>query len=237
MGKTASEATAGIPPFQPFQRYKATRMYRNNLPHWRQAGATYFVTFRLGDALPPEVAKQIWGAQVRWLKLKGIEWDPDGQWHHAFDALPSTDRREYSERFSRVIHQQLDAGYGECILRIPFLRYEIEASLRHFHKARYWLGDFVIIPNHLHLLITPLPGQELEDLLASIKKYSARRINLRRGKSGRRVWQADSYDHIVRDLDELKHFRRYIAQNPVEAGLPDQAYTYHRAAWMDAWII
>ena len=83
--------------------------------------------------------------------------------------------------------------------------------------------------------MTPPPGHELEELLASIKKYCARKINILIGKTGESLWQAEPYDHIVRNLDELKFFRRYIAENPQKAGLREGEYTHFRAAWMRAW--
>ena len=60
-------------PFVPFDECKAVRIYRRNLPHWRQDGATYFVTFRLGDSLPRRVLDQWEYEKQLWLAARGID--------------------------------------------------------------------------------------------------------------------------------------------------------------------
>ncbi len=60
------------PPFVPFDECKAVRIYRRNLPHWRQDGTTYFVTFRLGDSLPRRVLDQWEYEKQLWLAARGI---------------------------------------------------------------------------------------------------------------------------------------------------------------------
>jgi type I restriction enzyme R subunit len=208
-------------------------MYRHNLPHWRQAGATYFVTFRLGDALPAERVEQIRLDQKKWLASKGISWDQAGIWQQAFEALSRSERHDYYKCFNQKLQAFLDNGYGGCLLRERHARSEVESALKHFHQERLWLGDFVIMPNHVHALITPMNGYELEDILASVKKFSAKKINERMKNTGA-VWQKEGHDHIVRDLDELKHFRRYIRRNP--ENLDEGQFTLFHAEWMDAWI-
>jgi len=212
-------------------------MYRHNLPHWRQDGATYFVTFRLGDALPAEVIKQIGDEQVEWLRSRGITWDPAGKWQQEFETLAGTERRDYYKHFSRKTQACLDTGHGTCILRQPRFGAEVDRALKYFHRQRLWLGDLVIMPNHVHALMTPVSGYELEDILASVKKYCSRRINQLRGQTGQSIWQKEGHDHIARDLDEVKHFRHYIARNPREASLVEGDYIYSRAEWMDVWVM
>ena len=135
------DSSPSPPPFVPFHLYKATRMYRHNLPHWRQEGATYFVTFRLGDALPAEVTAQIKREQIQWLASKGITWDAAGVWRRELEALSRAERFDYTKRFNRKIQGYLDAGYDECVLRQPVLRAEVEKSLQFFHQDRLWVGD------------------------------------------------------------------------------------------------
>jgi len=58
-------------PFQPFNPNDAVHSHRGNLPHWRQWGTTYFVTFRLGDSLPASVQRQWRERRNAWLNAHG----------------------------------------------------------------------------------------------------------------------------------------------------------------------
>ena len=84
--------------------------------------------------------------------------------------------------------------------------------------------------------MTPVEDEDLEDILGSIRSFSARRINQKVGRTGEALWQKEGYDHIVRDLDQLSAYRRYIAENSLKAKLREAEFTYHRADWMDVWI-
>jgi len=56
------------PPFVPLDENKAVRIYHRNLPHWRQEGVTYFVTFRLADSIPDHVRQGWEDEKGNWLK-------------------------------------------------------------------------------------------------------------------------------------------------------------------------
>ncbi len=90
------------------------------------------------------------------------------------------------------------------------------------------------MPNHVHVLLTPVTPFELRDVLKSIKGYTARRINVLLGRKGA-VWQRDSYDHIVRDMNQLESFQRYIRGNPRKAGLRIGEYRLFEAEYVDRW--
>ena len=92
------------------------------------------------------------------------------------------------------------------------------------------LGNFVVMPNHVHVLLRPINEHELEDILHSIKSFTANQINKLMERSGE-FWQRQSYDHIVRDFDQLTAFQEYIAANPVKAKLNKDQFLSHRAAW------
>src|SRR5271165_890415 len=79
---------------------------RGKLPHWRQEGVIYFVTFRLADSLPQEKLEWLRHEKELWLRL-----NPE----------PRTDsqRRQYDEQFTQIVDRWLDAGYGRCILARP----------------------------------------------------------------------------------------------------------------------
>jgi hypothetical protein len=58
------------PPFIPFDEHRELRVYRRSLPHWRQDGATYFVTFRLGDSIPVNVTQAWNDERRRWIAAR-----------------------------------------------------------------------------------------------------------------------------------------------------------------------
>ncbi|HZQ46305.1 MAG TPA: DEAD/DEAH box helicase family protein, partial [Verrucomicrobiae bacterium] len=134
-----------------------------NLPHWRQEGVTYFVTFRLADSLPQEKLDQWHGEREIWLKLHPL-------------PLSADDQAEYHERFSARMEQWLDQGSGSCVLALPECRVIVENALRHFNGERYTLGEFVVAPNHVHAIVAPKPGHELSDILHSWKSFTSKEM-------------------------------------------------------------
>ena len=103
-------------------------IYRGKLPHWRQEGAIYFVTFHLADSLPQTKLEWLRREKELWLRL-----NPE----------PHTDeqKRQYHERFTQTVDRWLDAGYGRCILARSDCKVIMEASLLHFDGVRYDLGE------------------------------------------------------------------------------------------------
>jgi REP element-mobilizing transposase RayT len=83
--------------------------------------------------------------------------------------------------------------------------------------GHYDLGAYAIMPNHVHLLI--LPKTPPDQLMKSLKGSTAREANRALGRTGETFWQKESYDHWVRDRQELERIRAYIQNNPVNAGL------------------
>jgi REP element-mobilizing transposase RayT len=75
----------------------------------------------------------------------------------------------------------------------------------------------VVMPNHVHVLVTPVVTAS--KLLQSVKGFSAREANKILGRTGEPFWQAESYDHWVRNDREFERICRYIEDNPVRAGL------------------
>ena len=86
------------------------------------------------------------------------------------------------------------------------------------------LGAYAILANHVHVLLLPkiLPAR----LLQSLKGSTARQANVILGRSGEMFWQAESYDHWVRNEEERQRIIAYIEENPVKAGLVQRASDY-----------
>jgi REP element-mobilizing transposase RayT len=106
----------------------------------------------------------------------------------------------------------------------------VRSAILHDAGKKHALHLGVIMPDHVHLLIQPLEKSlgiwfDLAEVMRSIKGVSARAVNRHCGLSGR-VWQAESYDRIVRDEAEYGEKWNYILQNPVRAGLVDSPEQY-----------
>jgi putative transposase len=103
-----------------------------------------------------------------------------------------------------------------------------QVVIRAIHKGvelgHYDLGAFVIMANHVHLLIRPKIRPDR--LLKSLKGASAREANKLLGRTGEAFWQKESYDHWVRNDEEYARIRNYIERNPVKAGLVDTPEEY-----------
>lgn len=178
---------------------------RGYLPHLKVAGATYFVTFRLADSLPREILDRLDAWRTDQLRRAAAE-----------------ERTQLDATFAAEIDAHLDHGAGTCWLRDERIATLVADALRHFDGARYRLHAWVVMPNHAHALVQPLPGHALEQILHSWKSFTAHRAGEMLERSGE-FWQRESYDHWVRDESEFAHFRRYIEENPVKARLCAQA--------------
>ncbi len=107
--------------------------------------------------------------------------------------------------------------------------------IKHFHFVRYNVCAAVVMPDHVHILISPLEREprkfwNLGFLLKGMKGVSARRINQLRGRAGS-IWQDERYDREVRSPSDFTEKWRYILLNPVRAGLVDQP-----DKWDGLWI-
>ncbi len=178
-----------------------------NLPHWEQGSVWYFVTFRLADALPRAVVEELKHQREIW------------QQTHDLDNLSADERAEYHRLFSERYENLLNAGSGSCLLRDPHHADIVHGALRFFDGQRYMLDEHVIMPNHVHVLVKPLAGHGLADVLHSWKSFTANRLNRRVRHTGQ-LWQHESYDHIVRHESAMQAIRRYIRENPTR--LPDR---------------
>ena len=169
-----------------------------NLPHWTQTCAT-FVTFRLADSLPQSKLATYNAERDSWLADHAEPWADDV-------------RAEYNKLFPKRLQRWLDAGYGSCVLREDAIRRIMEDCLRHFSDIRYSLYAYVVMPNHVHVLFMPEEGFDGRMIVRNWKSYTAKAIDLKLGRVGT-VWQKESYDHLVRDVNEFNACRNYIRQN------------------------
>ncbi|MFH1004802.1 MAG: transposase [Bacteroidota bacterium] len=198
-----------------FNPHNEIQIHTGNLPHWQQENVWYFITFRLADSIPAAVTEKIKSERELWLKN-----NPKGK-----DGNYSKEElKEYYRLFSERVETLLNAGKGSCVLRNEETAKIVADALLYFNNQRYVLNEWVIMPNHVHVLVKPLAGYKLPDILHSWKSFTANKINEQLGKKGQ-LWMHESYDHIVRNENALHAIRNYIRQNPVKARilLPDCA--------------
>ena len=196
-------------------------IYHRHLPHWRQAGATYFVTFRLADALPQSKLEQL----RRWR----------AQWEREHPPPRSEQEwQDFAQRYTRTTEAWMDEGYGECVFRSPALAQVMADAFLHFQDQRAVTGCYVVMPNHCHVVVRPLGNFQLEQILDSWKGYVGHKVNKRLKRHGM-VWQEESYDRIIRDEEHLFRVVQYIGRNAAKAGLPpEQWYRWIHRDWETA---
>ena len=207
--------------FELFDPEGEVRKTRGALPHWFQPGVTYFVTFRTEDSIPSDLVKLWHRERDDWLRRHRI--DPtDRKWQSVLHGRIELEQ-EYHRTFTRRFMNYLDRGRGDCVLRRAEIAQIVADSLRYGDDCKYHLGDFVVMPNHVHLLVCLLGETDLTELCTSWKHYTSHEINRILKRRGR-FWQEDSFDHLVRSPESFDHLRRYIAQNPTRAKLSPGDY-------------
>ncbi len=182
------------------------RLYKRHLPHWRQSGATYAVTFRQADSIP----------QVQLQSLK--HWRAIWEKQH---SLPRSEIcwQQFAQEITGKTDRWMDEGYGTCLFQESRFSRVMSDSLLHFQSQRHFTSCFVVMPNHVHAVIRPMMGFELEDCLQRIKQYVATHVNRELKRRGP-LWANESHDRIVRDEEHLWNVVQYIGQNPRRAGIP-----------------
>jgi len=106
---------------------------------------------------------------------------------------------------------------------------EQKVALGHIKRGNgryYHLIAVVVMPDHVHLLLTPNSEYDLSRITKGVKGVTARQINRLRHTEGQ-VWQHESYDRIVRDENELIEKLNYMLNNPVKEGLTEDPWEYH----------
>ncbi|HOZ48934.1 MAG TPA: transposase [Candidatus Hydrogenedentes bacterium] len=178
------------------------------LPHWTKDHAVYYVTFRLGDSLPKSVL-EAWLAErediVKTAKQMGR-------------PLSESEEKRLHFLFSSKVDSYLDAGHGACWMKEERIARIVADALRYFDGQRYLLLAWCVMPNHAHVVFQPLPGNALKDILHSWKSFTANEANRALKRKGT-FWQPESYDHLIRNQEDLDHSIGYVLDNPEKAGL------------------
>jgi putative DNA methylase len=181
---------------------------RGYLPHFEGGPIPQSITFRLIDSLPT-VQMREWAAELVELPIQQAE----------------NERR-------RRIEEYLDKGAGELWLSQDSIAELVEQPLLCFDGQRYRLHAWVVMPNHVHVLITPQLGHELSQILHSWKSFTAKKANRLLGRTGA-FWQQEYFDRFVRHEEHFEDALKYIEFNPVKAGLckHPESWQFSSASW------
>ena len=190
---------------------------RGYLPHVKREGAAYFVTFRLADSLPKEVLIAFEAERAERLHRLLIQAGAPDRSGPAANVEGSIEGIERD--FRRKVERFLDTGCGECWLRRPDLADLVASAIRFFEGQRYRLDAWVVMPNHVHAVLWPIPNHTLSGIVQSWKRFTAREANKALNRTGRPFWQPEPYDHWIRDDAEHARCCRYTTLNPVKARL------------------
>ncbi len=205
--------------------------FERNLPHFQPPGAVLFVTYRLRGSIPKIIIDELIA------KKEATE-----RALQSISDVAERERREYLEqrRLFGLWDKSLDAAdYGPQWLKIPEVANVVGESLHFLDHKKIDLDTYCIMSNHVHAIFTPLIDDVAEDyysissIMHSHKLFTARKGNLILDREGQ-FWQHESYDHVVRNDQEMERIRRYVLNNPVTAGLveswDDWSWTYCK--WM-----
>lgn len=196
--------------------------YYRKFPHIQPADGTFFITFRLYGSIPIKILNQ-------YREEKDIIMKKNPQllndFHFNFERTV----------FSKFDHLLDNPKSGSKYLSDPRIA-DIFVNAIHFndHKT-YELICYSIMSTHVHIILHEIK-KPLFRILQSLKRYTARESNKIIEREGA-FWEKESYDNLVRDLDDLSVKIKYVLQNPVKAGLvtnwEDWKYTYCAKDFLD----
>jgi putative DNA methylase len=183
---------------------------RGYLPHFDDGVQSQFVTIRLFDSMP-QVVLDRWRKELEQESLEKME------------AI-----------LRRRIEYYLDQGYGSCFLKNQDIAKMIQNALLFHDSEKYKLSAWVVMPNHVHILLTQYNGFSLSDVAHAIKSYTANEANKILKREGR-FWQKEPFDRYIRDGKHFANVVAYIENNPVKARLCKEPSDWvYSSAWFKA---
>ncbi len=198
-GKTAWHSRGYLPHFDPTPGNANLRIGVRG-PSLRPSGVIQHITFHLADSLPKAAI----------LRLES-----------ELKFLPAD--KQDAERRKRI-DAYIDAGHGSCILQKPDIAVMVQESLFAHDSQRYRLIAWVVMPNHVHVLIEPINDWTVAKIVASWKRFTATRI--RAGQPDGPLWHREYWDRYIRNEKHFHQAIAYIHKNPVTAQLAANPESY-----------
>ena len=172
---------------------------RRSLPHYDNDKVYQMITFRLDDSMPQKVIDY-------WIDKLSI----------VAETAKNKDSYKYLKLQEKLFEYE-DKGHGECYLKNPAVYQVVEETLLKFDEERYDLITYVIMPNHVHVLIRPYEGHLLHKIVHSWKSYTATKANQILNRKGK-FWKDDFYDRYIRNEQHFLKVIRYIENNDKKKG-------------------
>jgi putative transposase len=223
--------------------------YKHLLPHFQQPGQAYFLTWILKDAIPPHALKR-YTTKLQFLKAeidrfdKGAEvsnlrfnrgFNPRHPLSPELEALLKEYnllRKKYIKAYDDMLAVQ---EFGLVNLTKPELQQVISEALFFWEGKRIENIAFCVMSNHVHWVFRLTEADEngkpvyLQDIMHSVKRHTANQINKLTGEKGA-LWQKESFDTTIRDMEHEYNAVRYTLNNPVVAKL-----VHYWKAWSGSW--
>lgn len=188
--------------------------HKGNLPHLQPLGGTFFVTYNLANAIPKRILDK-WKLEFE-LQKKAILENSE----NVKEDLDKLHKRNFLER-----DKYLDARRNDSHCKINGeLAQIVVDSINFWDGKKIDLICYCLMSNHVHLVFRLLDKTEtdtpkyLEDIMHSIKQFSAKKCNAILNRKGD-FWQHESYDRLIRNDEEQFRIILYVLNNPLKAGL------------------
>ena len=170
---------------------------RGYLPHYDAAYKYQMITYRLADSLPQKFLQDL-------------------------GARASCPQSQIEVRVKT--EELLDKGYGSCLLKESACAKIVIDAWQYFDGQRYDLLAYVVMPNHIHVLIKTYESYSLSDIIHSWKSFTSNKIQTHLKSAGKMptlpaIWQQEYWDRFIRDEKHFASSINYILDNPVKAGL------------------
>ncbi|NEU69127.1 REP-associated tyrosine transposase [Spirosoma agri] len=188
--------------------------YRRRLPHIMPPGETLFITFRLHGTLPYALLEGLQLEHEAFLARQIVRTP-----HESVVAI----KQQWEARYFLAIDTSLDADkIGSQWLSDETVAGIVKEAIHYRDNRQYIVHAYTIMPNHVHLLVTNTSEHKpFQQVLGSLKANSAKRVNEYMDQPNQPFWQAESYDHIVRNAKSFERIINYILNNPVKAELAE----------------
>jgi putative transposase len=201
---------------------KSRIYYHRHLPHDQPLGGAFHVVFRLAGSLPMEA-------------IEGMKIERETEERRLSEIVDKRHQRNEKSEYRRKHFEKFDAlldgsETGPHWLAQPAVADIVSKAIRYRDGGKYDLIAFSVMPNHVHMIcvvgrpVWPSYSRKasspyiLTRILENLKWYTALKCNRLLGRTGA-FWQNESYDHIIRNNQELIKTVEYVLNNPVKAGL------------------
>jgi REP element-mobilizing transposase RayT len=200
--------------------------YKRNLPHYQPDNSIYFVTFRLSNSLPKLIIQQLKKENeliensVKMIKNKEQR-----------NKLLNNLHKKYFVNFDTLLDKNLRTNLW---LRDERIAKVVADAIMYRQGREYKLYCYCIMPNHVHMVFgvgedfvsriadstarNSVSSYKVTKIMQGLKKFTAREANKILNRSGQ-FWHRESYDRVIRDVQDFDNTLNYVMQNPVKAGL------------------